>query len=255
MNPPNFFGRLPHIFLTQPLLALLLVPAIPLHGLVEAPLAQDRPAGLWQGAVELPSTNLQLSLKLWQEEGIWAGTISIPVQNLTDFPLDEVRLDDRSIRFAMKGIPGNPVFEGNLSEDDSTIKGNLSQGGMTFPFQMEWKGEAEPVDRPDSADADSAQPFLGSWEGDLLSQGRTLLLRFHLKKGPQGKVEATLDSPDQGQNGLPVSRVEVQGSTLTLHLPYLQASFQGDLTEDGQQITGAWRQGGNELPLTVKKAE
>ena len=251
MNHLKIADHLTHTFLAQPLLALLLIAPISGAAPPQAQPAQQRPAGLWEGAVNLPSTSLQFSLKLWQTGQGWGGAISIPAQNLSDFPLQAVQLTEQSLTFAMKGVPGDPVFKGELSADGSTIAGELSQSGMAFPFQAEWKGDAAPVEQPQSADAESARPFLGSWQGELEIQGQQLLIRFHIKQGPKGSVVATMDSLDQRQSGLPVSRIEVEESTLRLHLTYLNASFQGSLSEDGEQIVGAWKQGGGQFPLTV----
>ncbi|MEE8587605.1 MAG: hypothetical protein V3T83_22435 [Acidobacteriota bacterium] len=252
MNHLRIFNHLTHTFLAQPLLALLLIAPIAGAAPPQAQPAQHRPAGLWEGAVNLPTTSLQFSLKLWQTGQGWGGAISIPAQNLSDFPLQSVQVTEQSLTFAMKGMPGDPVFKGEFSADGSTIQGELSQSGMTVPFQLEWKGDAVPVEKPESADAESAQPFLGSWQGELETPGQRILIRFHIKEGPKGSVVATMDSPDQGQSGLPVSRIEVDERTLRLHLSYLKASFQGSLSEDGEQIVGTWKQGGVQLPLTMK---
>jgi len=60
--------------------------------------------------------------------------------------------------------------------------------------------------------------------------------------------KAVLYSIDQGPDGIPVSSVTFQDSTLKLGLELIRASYEGKLSADGQSIKGVWIQG---LPLTL----
>ena len=62
-----------------------------------------------------------------------------------------------------------------------------------------------------------------------------------------------MDSPDQGQFGLPVNRAAFDGSILRLELDYADAIFEGTMAVDGSSIEGTWSQGGASLPLLVAK--
>ena len=48
-----------------------------------------------------------------------------------------------AVSFVMKGVPGNPQFAGTVSKDGTSIAGDFSQGGVTLPFTLTWKGEAQ----------------------------------------------------------------------------------------------------------------
>ena len=63
-----------------------------------------------------------------------------------------------------------------------------------------------------------------------------------------------MDSPDQGAAGLPVDAVTFTRDSLRLELR-LGASFAGQMSADGRQIAGTWRQGGHELPLTLARGD
>ena len=66
--------------------------------------------------------------------------------------------------------------------------------------------------------------------------------------GSSAGWKAVLYSIDQGPDGIPVSSVTLQDSTLKLGLELIRASYEGKLSADGQSIKGVWIQG---LPLTL----
>ncbi len=94
---------------------------------------------------------------------------------------------------------------------------------------------------------------VGDWQGTLDAGGQKLRLAFHIQAGSTGTLSATMDSLDQGANGIPVASTVLKGKTLNLAIPNAGISYQGDLSDDGQQITGIFRQGPAELPLSLRK--
>jgi len=97
--------------------------------------------------------------------------------------------------------------------------------------------------------------IVGSWLGTLTVPGAELRIVFHITEGEDGTLSATMDSPDQGANGIPVSEVVFAAGHLKLVSAAVNGEFEGDLAEDGSQIVGEWRQGGVVLPLTVSRTE
>jgi hypothetical protein len=100
--------------------------------------SQDIPApdGHWEGAIEVPGSPLEINVDLTvDEEGVWTGDISIPAQMAQDVPLVNVKVDGKSVTFAME-VPGDPTFLGTLSEDGKTISGPFTQGGAELTFTL-----------------------------------------------------------------------------------------------------------------------
>jgi hypothetical protein len=81
--------------------------------------AQNRAtAGVWNGAISLPGTELVVSVSLQQkDDGTWSGITDIPAQDAKGLPLSNIAIEAASISFSIAGIPGNPSFKGKLSED------------------------------------------------------------------------------------------------------------------------------------------
>lgn len=111
---------------------------------------------------------------------------------------------------------------------------------------------ALPVFVAAQAASPDSRSIAGDWNGELNAQGTKLRLVLHIKKNSDGTLAATLDSLDQGANGIPVSTVSQKGNDVKLELAGLAASYQGKLNTAGTEITGEWKQGGT-LPLIFKR--
>ena len=73
------------------------------------------------------------------------------------------------------------------------------------------------------------------------------------KKGPSSS--GTLDSPDQGANGLKLSSIVIDESRLAFELKDLGAKFEGKLNAAKTEAAGTWTQGGGTTPLTLVKKD
>lgn len=125
---------------------LILALSVLISASLLSPMEKISLAGHWEGAIELPGMKLEINLDFTQaEDGTWQGDISIPAQNAKDLPLAKITLDGLKTSFVISGVPGDPTFQGALSEDGQTISGQFSQAGQTFPFRL--SREIDPVTR------------------------------------------------------------------------------------------------------------
>jgi len=62
------------------------------------------------------------------------GFIDIPLQQAVDLPLENITIEKSNVTFAIKDVPGDPTFNGTLSEDGNSIHGEFTQNGGTFAF-------------------------------------------------------------------------------------------------------------------------
>src|SRR3954470_7685254 len=88
----------------------------------------------------------------------------------------------------------------------------------------------------------------GDWKGTLKTPGPELRLVLHVQKAEGEQWKATLDSVDQGSNGIPVAQVSLEGSRLKLDVAAVKGTYDGEVSADGTTITGKWQQGGADLP-------
>jgi CubicO group peptidase (beta-lactamase class C family) len=94
-------------------------------------------AGRWEGPIQLPGMELQVLVDLKAgAAGTLEGTIDIPAQNAKGLPLESIEAKEAAVSFAIRGVPGQPTFEGTLAADGQAIEGRFTQGGQTFPFRL-----------------------------------------------------------------------------------------------------------------------
>lgn len=83
----------------------------------------------------------------------------------------------------------------------------------------------------------------GSWQGTLDIPGMKLSLIFNLDGEP------TMDSPDQGAYGIPLTIEEVTATSVRLSVPAINAKYEGELREG--RLVGKFIQHGMPFQLTL----
>jgi hypothetical protein len=211
--------------------------------------AQDGPRGHWSGSVEVPNHTLAMEVDLDKRANGWIGSISIPAQNVSGVPLEGITSANGKCTFHIKGAPGDPTFTGTLSADGKTMTGDFTQGPGNFPFKFSRSGDPK-VEEAKSSPA-VAKEFLGTWEGTLEGPGLRLVLKM---SNDGGEAKAVLISVDQGGTEIPVSAIDQKDSKLTLMVKMVGGQYQAEINKEGSELSGTWTQGGNGLPLKLKKA-
>lgn len=104
-----------------------------------------------------------------------------------------------------------------------------------------------------AGDTIKASSLAGSWLGTLkLTPGAELRVVFNLTAKPDGSLSGTLDSPDQGATGIPVTKITFENGRLHIGVDSVMGAFEGTPSADGSEISGQWTQGGVSLPLALK---
>ena len=102
--------------------------------------------------------------------------------------------------------------------------------------------------------ASAAKGVVGLWQGTLKVPGGELRVVFHINKAADGKLSATLDSPDQGARGIAVEECAFSNGKLTLAAKTISGGYEGTMKNDST-IEGNWKQAGMSLPLVLKRIE
>ena len=111
---------------------------------------------------------------------------------------------------------------------------------LSFCLLLSWAG------------AFAQKPIEGDWMGKLNLGPQSLTIVLHVNCNAQGKVECTLDSPDQGVKGIAVETDYCSSDSISVSIASLALSFQGKLK--GDEIVGTFTQG-QPFPLTLKRGE
>ena len=98
-----------------------------------------------------------------------------------------------------------------------------------------------------------AQDISGKWNGILKVQGVQLRLVFNIDQTEKG-YSSTMDSPEQGVKGLPVTSTSYENSILKLELSNAGIQYEGTLDKNNAFV-GTFKQGGQSFPLVLTKEE
>jgi uncharacterized protein len=96
-----------------------------------------------------------------------------------------------------------------------------------------------------------AQDILGQWNGTLKVQGIQLRLVFNITKTDNG-LSATMDSPDQGAKGIPVTTTNFEHSILKTTILNAGIEYEGILNSENI-IVGNFKQAGQSFPMNLSK--
>ncbi|MDM7920079.1 MAG: alpha/beta fold hydrolase [Methanosarcina sp.] len=103
-------------------------------------------------------------------------------------------------------------------------------------------------------DNSAIEEIEGLWLGTLQVQGgMEVRLLFNISTDPDGSVNVTMDSIDQGAKGIPVDLITYKDGNLHLGIKSISGTFDGTLKEDGNTIEGEWKQSGLSFPLVLSR--
>jgi uncharacterized protein len=94
------------------------------------------------------------------------------------------------------------------------------------------------------------QDIKGQWNGVLKVQGIQLRIVFNITK-TENAYSSTMDSPDQGAKGIPVTNTTLEGPNLKLEITSAGIEYTGELK--GENIIGIFKQRGMEFPLDLSR--
>lgn len=95
------------------------------------------------------------------------------------------------------------------------------------------------------------QDITGQWNGLLKVQGAQLRVVFNINKTGNG-YSSTMDSPDQGAQGIPVTSTNFENSILKLVVTNAGIEYEGTLGKNNI-VTGDFKQGGRSFPMNLSK--
>jgi hypothetical protein len=212
-----------------------------------APMASGKSiAGDWRGTLKAGEAELRLVLHITEGgDGSLKATLDSIDQNAMGIPVTTVTFKDSKLSLDVEAVHG--TYEGTVNADATEITGTWTQVQSlplefkrgTFPAKAEHK-PAKPSD------------IDGAWAGTLDTPAGKLRVVFHITNTADG-LTATMDSPDQGAFGIPVTSVTRTGSSLKLESKPIGGAFEGKISGDLATIDGTWTQGGGSLPLALKR--
>ena len=96
--------------------------------------------------------------------------------------------------------------------------------------------------------------FEGSWQGTLEAAGQKLRVVVTVTKSEAGVYSGKLESLDQGAT-IAMDTITLNGNAVRWEIKSPAIVFEGVLNEERTEVTGKFTQGGQQIPLTLKRGE
>ena len=110
---------------------------------------------------------------------------------------------------------------------------------------------------PGTGQAQDGKPFMGIWEGAIVGGGMELEIILDLSLDENQQLTGNIDVPAQGATDIPLGAFQIEGKKVSFIIddPNAQGdpTFNGELSEDGTVLSGAFAQGGFEGTFEAKK--
>ena len=210
--------------------------------------AQDV-VGDWQGTLKPGGVELRLVLHITKGDGGGLkATLDSVDQGANGIPVSAITVKDSQLNFTVDAVGG--IYEGKVNVAATKFEGTWTQQGQSLPLVFERAASpAKNTHKPAKpSDID------GAWMGTLDVGVMKLRIVFHITNTEDG-LTATMDSPDQNANGLPVTSVTRDGASLKMELKQMAGRFEGKIAKELTTIEGTWTQGANTLPLVLKRVK
>lgn len=223
--------------------------------------AQAKLAGDWTGTLDANGTSFHIA---WHAVAANDGTLTSTFDNIDEsiygIKVKSLTLKGNDIAMSVDDVvsingqqaPVRGDFAGTLNSDANEVTGTWTQ---TEPAQPPAQIHLKRAAAQASAPAASAAPAIaGDWAGTLSVGTAELRLTLHIISAKDGSLTATLDSIDQGANGIPVNTVTLNDGKLNLTIDAVHGTYEGTVNKDASEIDGTWSQG-QALTLNFKRAQ
>jgi len=77
---------------------------------------------------------------------------------------------------------------------------------------------------------------------------------LHFAQDKDGKFSGTMDSIDQGANGLVMTTITFTQPDIHFEIATISGTYDGKISKDNSEIAGDWKQAGQDFQLTFKRA-
>ena len=103
----------------------------------------------------------------------------------------------------------------------------LSAAVLLFGAAVTVAAESSAAPFSEAVEQTGTSPFCGSWTGKLAIARTELTIVFNFSEAPDGSLKATMDSPDQGAEGIEAEVDESAYPAIKLSVPSLYVSYSG----------------------------
>ncbi|HWZ97637.1 MAG TPA: alpha/beta fold hydrolase [Candidatus Dormibacteraeota bacterium] len=222
--------------------------------------AQTRPAaqavrsggieGEWEGALQIGEAQLKLVLHVSGEKaGELHAKLDSPDQAVYGMDAASVSFEQGNLHFEITQV--GAMFDGKLGADSRSLSGTWKQGGSMLPLVLQRRSMAAGGRKP----ANATSPIEGTWQGAFQNGNMRYRLQLHIAHDDSKNLTGTLDSLDQGANGLPMSKLSEQNGAVHFEIAMVGGIYEGTLNAGHNSIAGKWSQNQDSVALEFKRSD
>lgn len=206
--------------------------------------------GEWEGALQAGESQLKLVLHLSAEKsGEIHAKLDSPEQGVYGMEATDASYGQGNLHFAIASV--NAAFDGKLDADGRTISGTWKQGSANLPLVLHRQSSAAKGRMP----IDAISPIEGTWQGAFQNGNMRFRLQLHISHDEAKKLTGTMDSLDQGANGLPMSNLSEANGAVHFEIAIVSGVYKGTLNAARNTIAGKWSQSQDSVALEFKRSD
>ncbi|MFA3782240.1 alpha/beta hydrolase family protein [Melioribacteraceae bacterium 4301-Me] len=103
--------------------------------------------------------------------------------------------------------------------------------------------------------AQEQNKYISYWQGIIKNGGQELTINLKVFKEKEGKLNAVMESVEQGTGDLPTSDFYLGTDSLRFKVPLVNGIYSGKIVSDSNIIRGFWKQGPFTVELNFKKVD
>lgn len=206
-------------------------------------MAQAAPdiVGDWHGNAAVQTGDQMMALTVTRGAD---GTLSGKFENRDVAPgrratVSGIVVANGRLTFKIEGI--NATYEGTWDEAAHEWRGLISRGATVLVLS---RGLPPVKPRIEGLD--------GLWEATVEAGGTSLRQMLRISTGEWG-TNALMDSPDQYVSNVALKDLAREGRVVRFTAGRGAARFEGVLSEDGDELAGAWTGGGQHTPISFAR--
>lgn len=215
--------------------------------------AAVRPTGVqgeWEGELAVGEARMKLVLHVSGEKGgDLRARLDSPEQSVYGMEASSVSQAQGTLRFEIPSVGAS--FEGKLGADGRSMNGAWKQAGQSFPLVFHRQSGNAAGKKP----ADAISQFEGTWQGAFQNGNMRYRLQLHVAHDEEKKLSGTLDSLDQGANGLPMSKLSERNGSVHFEIAMVTGVYEGTMNAAHNAIAGKWSQNQDTVALEFKRSD
>ena len=206
--------------------------------------------GEWSGVLQVGETELHVVLHISKDaQGTWQAKLDSLNQAVYGMEASKVAYQDGALRFEIASVGAK--FDGKIQPDHRSIRGVWEQGGMGLPLKFEKRAAGAEA----RAAANAVSKAEGTWQGAIEVANMRMRLQMHVSHDEKGQLLASVDSLDQGIQGIPATQVAEKDGELKFEIDAFQAEYHGTLSASKNEITGTWTQNDAAEKLDFRRSD